>query len=207
MQTSKSTTRTLVVGTAAGALIAAATLLAAPAQAQQPQQGWFNTCTKQADNDICNTQQLIFSDNGQLITAVSLLDVSGQVNNRLFQVTVPTGRLIPPGVGMSIDGGQIQKIDYALCFADRCIAETPLTDALVDSLKRGGEVTFTSINFQRQQNPVRLTLEGFTAAYDGDPIQQSDLEERQRRLTEEIEKRQQEFEERLREKQNAAKEN
>ena len=173
--------------------------------AAQQQRGWFKTCAKQAENDICNTQQLIFADNGQMITAVSLLDISGKVNNKLFQVTVPTGRLIPPGIGMSIDGGAIQKIDYALCFADRCIAEAPLTDAILASLKKGGKVTFTSINFQRQQNPVEMTLEGFTAAYEGEPVQESAVEDRQKKLAEEIEKRQKEFEEKLKAEQEKAK--
>ena len=190
-----------MVTASAGAMLVGSV---ATADAQQ-QRGWFKTCSKQAENDICNTQQLIFSDNGQLITAVSLLDISGQVNNKLFQVTVPTGRLIPPGIGMSIDGGAIQKLDYALCFADRCIAEAPLTDAIIASLKKGGEVTFTSINFQRQQNPVQLTLEGFTAAIEGEAVQQSAVEERQQKLADEIEKRQQEFADRLKAKQNEAK--
>ena len=193
-----------------GAMVAAVAgfslsgLAVTDASAQQ-QRGWFKTCAKQAENDICNTQQLIFSDNGQLITAVSLLDISGKVNNKLFQVTVPTGRLIPPGIGMSIDGGAMQKIDYALCFADRCIAEAPLTDAILGALKKGGKVSFTSINFQRQQNPVEMTLEGFTAAYEGDPVQESDVEDRQKKLAEEIEKRQKEFEEKLKAEQEKAK--
>ncbi|MEM0900241.1 MAG: invasion associated locus B family protein [Pseudomonadota bacterium] len=193
---------------AASAFAAFAFGAAAPAMAQQAQvpAGWFKSCTKQADNDICNVQNIRTAANGQLLTAINLIQVSGTVNRQLFQVAVPTGRVIPAGVSMRIDGGQPQKIDYAICLADRCIAEAPLTDALVASMKRGGEVVLTTLNFQQQPNPITFTLSGFTAAYDGDPLQQSELEERQQQLQAEIQKRREEFQQRLREEQERAKE-
>ena len=55
----------------------------------------------------------------------------------MFQVTVPTGRLVPPGIGMQIDGGKTQKLDYVICFPDRCIAEAPLSDQLVAVAQEG----------------------------------------------------------------------
>src|SRR5690554_2980569 len=102
---------------------------AAPAAAQQQQQlpeGWFKACSKQEDVDICNVQNIMVADTGQLLTAVSMIEVKGKVNRKIFQITVPSGRMIPPGIGMQIDGGQTQKVDYMICLPDRCIAEVPL---------------------------------------------------------------------------------
>src|SRR5690606_8729857 len=110
------------------------------------------------------------------------IEVKGKVNRKVFQITVPTGRMVPPGIGMQIDGGQTQKIDYMLCLPDRCIAEAPLTDELVASFKRGSRVTFTSVNFQNQPNPIQVSLAGFTDAFDGEALQQADIEERQRKI-------------------------
>jgi len=118
---------------------------------------------------------------------------------------VPSGRLVPPGVGMRVDGGKARKIDYAICFPDRCIAEAALTDAMVGSFKRGAEMTLTSVNFQNQRNPIRISLRGFTDAFDGPPLQQSDLDARQRNLREGIEKRREEFEKKLKAEQEKAK--
>ncbi|RUU08967.1 invasion associated locus B family protein, partial [Mesorhizobium sp. M6A.T.Ca.TU.002.02.2.1] len=106
-------------------------------QQQQIPQGWFKACTKQEDVDICNVQNITTAGNGQLVTGVSLIELKGKVNRKVFQVTVPTGRLVPPGIGLQIDTGKAQKLDYVICFPDRCVAEVPLTDQLVASFKKG----------------------------------------------------------------------
>ena len=173
--------------------------------APQAPQGWFKVCTKQEDNDICNVQNIRTANTGQLLTAVNLIQISGKVNRAIFQIAVPTGRVIPAGIGMQIDGGQTRKIDYAICLPDRCIAEAPMTEELVSTLKRGGEMKLTSVNFQNQPNPISITLQGFTAAFDGEPLQQSEVESRQKQLQEAIEQRREDFQRKLREEQEKAK--
>ncbi|MGB7431590.1 MAG: invasion associated locus B family protein [Ahrensia sp.] len=193
--------------TVAAAFVGAVVAVGTPAQAQQATPaGWFKACTKQADNDVCNVQNIRTAANGQLLTAVNLIQITGKTTRAIFQVAVPTGRIIPAGVGLQIDGGQTQKIDYSICLPDRCIAEAPLTSELVAALKRGGELTLTTLNFQQQPNPIKISLNGFTSAFDGDPLQQSELETRQEELQAEIEKRRQEFQERLKAEQEKAKE-
>ncbi|MFC5586075.1 invasion associated locus B family protein [Nitratireductor kimnyeongensis] len=190
---------------AGAACVAASGAGVAAAQQQQPPQGWFKACTKQEDVDICNVQNVLVAETGQMITGVSLIEVKGKVNRKVFQITVPTGRMVPPGIGLQIDGGQTQKIDYAICLPDRCIAEAPLTDQLVASFKRGSELTLTSVNFQNQPNPIKMTLSGFTNAFDGDPLPQSDIEDRQKKLQDFVNKNNEEFTEKLREAQEKAK--
>ena len=73
--------------------------------AGQPPQGWFKVCTKQEDNDICNVQNIRTANTGQLLTAVNLIQITGKVNRAIFQIAVPTGRVIPAGIGLQIDGG------------------------------------------------------------------------------------------------------
>lgn len=193
---------------AAGALgVALTATLPAAAQQQQQQlpEGWFKACSKQEDVDICNVQNILVADTGQLLTGISLIEVKGKTNRRVFQVTVPTGRMVPPGIGLQIDGGQAQKLDYMLCLPDRCIAEGQLTDNLVASFKRGSELTLTSVNFQNQANPIKVSLAGFTAAFDGEPLQQSDLEDRQRQIQDFVSKNTDDFAKKLREEQERAK--
>jgi invasion protein IalB len=145
------------------------------------------------------------ADTGQLLTAVSLIEVKGKINRKIFQVTVPSGRMVPPGIGMQIDGGQTQKVDYMICLPDRCIAEVPLSDQLVASFKRGQQVTLTSVNFQNQPNPIQVSLNGFTGAFDGAPLQQSDIEDRQRKIQEFVSKNTDDFAKKLKEEQERAK--
>jgi invasion protein IalB len=170
-----------------------------------PPQGWFKTCSKQEDNDICSVQNIQLAQNRQMIIAVGLITVEGKVSRKLMQVSVPSARLIPPGVMMQIDGGKGQKLDYAVCFTDRCTAEVPMTDAMIAALKKGHEVVFTSINFRRVPNPIKISLEGFTGAFDGKAITQSQAQERQRLLEEAMQKKNAEAQKALEDAQKAAK--
>ncbi len=188
----------------AAALMAGAMNHASAQTAPEIPAGWFKVCTKQADNDICNVQNVRTAATGQLLTAVNLIQITGKQNRALFQVAVPSGRIIPAGVGLQIDGGQAQKLNYSICLPDRCIAEAPLTQELVAALKRGGSLTMTTVNFQSQPNPIEVSLEGFTAAFDGEPLKQSELETRQKELQAEIEKRRQEFQDKLKAEQEKA---
>lgn len=179
----------------------------APAGAQQQQQpqGWFKACTKQQEIDICNVQNIVTAQTGQLVTAISLLELKGKVSRKVFQVSVPSGRMVTPGIGLQVDGGKAQKLDYAICFPDRCIAEAQLSDQMVASFKKGSTLTLTSVNFQNQQNPVKVSLEGFTGAYDGPALQQSDIEDRQKKLQEFVAKNNEDFAKKLKEEQDKAK--
>jgi invasion protein IalB len=178
---------------------------AAGAAPGAPPLGWFKTCSKQDDNDLCVVQNVILAQNGQLITAVGLITVEGKVNRKILQVSVPTARLVPPGVVMQIDGGKGQKLDYTVCLPDKCTAEVPLTDAMIASLKKGTDVIFTSINFRRAPNPIKVSLNGFTGAFDGPAISQSQLAESQRSLQEGMQKKAEEARKKLEDAQSAAK--
>ena len=170
----------------------AAGLSPAVAQQQQPQvpQGWFKACSKQEESISATSRTSVGASTGQLVTGISLIELKGKVNRKVFQVTVPSGRLVPPGIGLQIDGGKAQKLDYVICFPDRCIAEAPLSDQLVATFKKGSELTLTSVNFQNQPNPIKVTLEGFTGAltagaaavgYRGPPEEAAGLRDQEQR--------------------------
>jgi invasion protein IalB len=175
------------------------------ANAAQPRLGWYKTCAKQDDNDICIVQNLIMANNGQLVTAVGLISIDGKVNRKILQISVPTARLIGPGITMQVDGGKGQKIDYAVCLPDKCTAEIPVTDAMIAGMKKGTDVTFTSINFRRAPNPIKISLDGFGAAYDGQPISDSKLAESQKSLQDSMQKKAEEARKKLEDAQKAAK--
>jgi invasion protein IalB len=197
--------RTVFSAFAASVAMAAAPSASLAQQQAAPPKGWFKVCTKQEDNDVCIVQNLLTANSGQLITAVGLITVAGKANRKIMQVSVPSARLIPVGVQMQVDGGKAQKLDYAICMPDKCVAEVPLTDQVLASLKKGGELVLTSVNFQRAPNPIKISLEGFTGVFDGEPIEQSQLEERQRLLQEEMQKKAEEARKKLEDAQKAAK--
>ena len=189
----------------AGAAIAALTATAASAQSATTNGQWFKACAEQGENTICNVQNIKTANTGQLLTAVSLIEVKGKNEQRIFQISVPTGRLVQPGVSIAIDGKDAIRVPYGLCLPDRCIAEAKLDDKLVAMLKRGGEMTLTSVNYQRAPNPIKMTLGGFTAAFDGEGIKQDELAARQKALADELKKKQADFQAKMKEAQDQAK--
>src|SRR5690606_22388332 len=96
--------RAAIMAAGAAAMVAGSTLAASAQQQPQMPRGWFKVCSKQEDVDICNVQNIVVAESGQLLIGLSLIDLKGKVNRRVFQVTVPSGRMLPPGIGMQIDG-------------------------------------------------------------------------------------------------------
>ena len=200
----KHTARLAAIAALSG-MTAGATFQSAHAQqASSPE--WIKVCTKVGESDICNVQYNLLTAQGQLITGVNLLTSTGKVKRRIFQIAVPTGRYIPEGIKMKIDDGPLNTLPYSLCLPNRCIAETQLSDGLVKALKGGGKIELTSTNFRTQKNPVNVTLKGFTAAFDGPPVKQAEMDARKKKLEEELQKKADEARKKLKEAQDKAKE-
>lgn len=189
----------------ASAMMLAGAYSSASAQAQKRPDGWFKVCAKQDKTDICNTQFQSVASTGQVVTAISLIDVKGEVNRRVFQVTVPSSRLIPAGIKLRVDDKSETTLPYVYCFPQRCIAEVKMDDALIKILKNGGNLVVTSTNVQNKPNPIDITLNGFTAAYDGPPMKQEELAVRQKTLQDELRKKAEAARKKLQDAQEAAK--
>ncbi len=185
--TSKKLSSAIVLSSLSIALLAGGQ--AAAQQTQAKARSWFKVCSKQGDNNICNVQYSITANRGQLVTAVNLLTVTGKIKRKIFQIAVPSGRFIPAGVAVSIDGGKANRLPYSICLPSRCMAEVPLSAGLIKALKKGGELTVTSTNFQNKKSPIKVSLNGFTAAYTGEPLKRTELENRQKQLQEAVQKK------------------
>lgn len=177
----------------------------AMAQNTTKPQGWYKACSDQGESKICNVQYQVVASTGQVITSINLAEITGKIERRVFQITVPTGRLIPPGVELKVDGKKASAMPYSFCTPRVCAAEVKLDDNLVKVLKGGGELDITSVNFQGKPNPVKVSLNGFTSAYDGEPIKRDELAKRQKELQEELAKKAEETRKKLQEAQDAAK--
>ncbi len=190
--------------TGLGLVVGSLSYSAASAQ-QTRAQSWAKICSKVGETDVCNVKYDVITNTGQLVTGVNLLQSKGQTNRRIFQVAVPSGRYIPEGIKVQIDNGNVNTLPYSLCLPDRCLAEIQLSEGLVKALKAGGELTLTSTNYRAVKNPVKITLKGFTAAFDGPPLKRSEVQDRQKQLQEELKKKAKATADKLKAAQDAAK--
>lgn len=183
----------------------AALLAGGQAGAQEADSSWRKVCNKQQDIDVCNTVNNVLSDTGQPLTILNVIEVSGKENQRRFAVQVPTGRLIPEGIKVSVDGAAAKTIPYMVCNGPTCIADAPLDDALLSAMKKGKQLTVTSVNFQGYANPVNVSLQNFAQTYAGAGMTDKAFQEDQDKVQKALQSRQKELEDSLKSAQEKAK--
>lgn len=197
----------IIIANLAISFAAGVSMLHANAQSTNTSSGWFKACSENADSKICNVQIQNIASTGQTIASVNLAEITGKVKRKVFQITVPTNRLIPPGIEMQVDDKKASKVPYSFCMPTICAAEVELNDKLVSVLKAGKSITLTTTNDRGKPNPIKVTLEGFTEAYDGDPVTREGLAERQKKLADQLDEQAKSKRDKLLEAQKAAKEN
>ncbi len=150
--------------------------------------GWYKVCSKTEVGNVCNVQFQVQSQDKQLLTGVNLIEIDGENKRRIFRIIVPSGRSLPPGIQLSVDGKKSAAIPYIFCRPRVCSAEVVLNDALVKVFKAGGALDVSTIDFQSNQQSIPITLKGFTAAYDGPPLDRGqNLADEQDKLKEQLE--------------------
>jgi invasion protein IalB len=105
---------------------------------------------------------------------------------RTLRVILPLGMQIQPGTRVFIDQGPAAQRPYLICFANGCMADYEADAVMVAKLARGQELVIQGIDSSGQPVTVKLPLTDFAKAYEGPPIDPKVLEERQKRLQEEV---------------------
>jgi invasion protein IalB len=150
------------------------------AQQQAPQQelrtthgDWEIHCVM--GSDTCAMQQVGETADGQramLVTIQRLAGVTAEGKNVPAAITIntPLGVLIPYGVRVKIDDGNVAPVPLLRCVPESCVARAPLADEAVEMFKKGSKATVGF--FLQNEVLVDISLNGFTAAYnDLKPVQ------------------------------------
>lgn len=193
-------------GAVIGAAVLALSMLAGPGLAQDaaPAAGapkdidsmtaelldWIKICNTdpKAKKEVCIVNQELRTDNGQFLASVAIREIQGEARKVLL-IAVPPGMLIQPGLRVQVDNGKQEQAKYSICFPNACYAEMVLTDAMISSYKKGGEIILTTLNQQAKPVSFPISLKGFTKIYEGPALNPSEIEARQQRLEEELQKK------------------
>lgn len=105
------------------------------------------------------------SDNDRLVMRVAVAyPPQEQIDSPVAVFQLPLGIHLPPGVQMSIDGGEPVRFPVQICFQAGCRADLPLKDELLAKLK-GGTRAQVSVRVPNGETiNLPLSLMGFTAA-------------------------------------------
>lgn len=172
----------------------------APAGGQKaaPEAAWVKLCEKNAqteNKEICLTHhERLDGNSGMVLVAAAIRKVEGEPKETLL-VRLPTAiaLAIPAGVQIKIDDNQPIKLEYTLCYATSCQAETEVTPDLLKTFRNGKQMVVAAVNLQRKAIGFPVPLDGFSKAYDGPPVDTAKYQEARRKLMEMIRKRQQEL--------------
>ena len=164
---------------------------------------WVKICGTESGSEveICQISQNLLTDGGQLLASVAVQENSGEARKSLL-VRVPTGMLIQPGIRTRIDGGSESTARFSVCFPNACFSDMVIDGAFIDAMKAGNRLVVTTLDQQGKPVTFPMTLIGFTSAYDGPPIDDATLAEKNRQLEAQLEERARAARQRLIDRQN-----
>lgn len=132
---------------------------------------WALQCVKvqNQEDEVCQMYQLLRDESGAPVAEASLfkLDGGGQaVAGGTF--IVPLETLLTQKLTMSVDGGPARTYDFSFCAQVGCYARVGFTAEDVARFKAGNAATVTIVPAlaPTQKVTVKMSLSGFTAAYD-----------------------------------------
>ena len=148
---------------------------AAPAPAQGAPAAWLKVCgpDQATKKETCVVSQEIRAESGQAIASVSLQPSAADPKKYGLGIVVPLGFVLPPGIGINVDGEKKATAQYVICIpgAQRqppmCVAQAALADDFIATLKRGKQMDLMITTPQGKTVPVEVTLVGFAKAFDG----------------------------------------
>ena len=159
---------------------------------------WSKVCeiNKETKAEICLLNIQVVNPENKPIAQVRIIEQKG-ASKKLLSIIMPPGLLIQPGMRIQIDKTNIGTAKFQVCTPQACIAEASLGSNLIGSMKRGNEMNIVGIDQARKQAGFKITLAGFTAAYDGDPIDPKELQKKSETLQQKLQRKADEARQRL----------
>jgi invasion protein IalB len=151
---------------------------------------WTKICGKDGPEgmnakEVCSVLTDARVPSGQIAVAVSLVQPQDGTQKIILRVTLPLGVRLPFGTRIIFDQGAPLQSNYLMCRAG-CSSDYEATADIVDKLKKSRSLTVQAINPGGHQISVNVPLKDFTRAYDGPPIDQKVLLEREKNVQEEL---------------------
>jgi invasion protein IalB len=173
----------------------------APGQAAAPEvpplmySPWTKVCPPKGQD--ANAHQVCFTgkegrlpDNGFMVIGALIIEQEGSPS-KVLRITVPLGMLVQPGTRVIVDQGQPMTAPYSMCFPTGCVAEYEASQELIGKFKKGQSMVVQAINGDGSPISLTVPLPDFAKAFDGPPTDLKTIEDRQKKLQEDILKKQQ----------------
>ncbi|WP_316862413.1 invasion associated locus B family protein [uncultured Cohaesibacter sp.] len=159
---------------------------------------WLKFCSEDAKTkkQLCAITQELKAETGQFLASISVRELEGAKRKALV-IAITPGMLLRHGLTIQIDKGKQIKGTFSICFPNACFSDVAVDETFIEQMKKGAVVSVTALNQQAQPVRFDLSLNGFTASYDGDPIDLQKTAEEQKKLQDLLRKRAEEQRQKL----------
>lgn len=128
---------------------------------------WAMRCVRTPEDqpDQCHLYQRLFSEpENALAEALFYANAPGSDPAAFVEFITPLRTLLTAGLGVSIDGGQPNRVPFTFCQATGCVARVPLNALELQAFRAGGKSTIFIVPVGANQAVTAdMSLSGFTA--------------------------------------------
>ena len=98
------------------------------------------------------------------LTLVLVKTKAGDKTQINMRVIAPIGVFLPTGVALEIDGNAVGRVPFTRCMPQVCMAFAEASPETLAKMKKGNEANFIIYEAPGIGLPMKLSLEGFSAA-------------------------------------------
>lgn len=113
-----------------------------------------------AKNEVCAlVQSVTAEDRNNVGLTIYFQQFSSGV--RVLRVFAPVGVLLPPGIGLKVDGADIGHAPFLRCHTFACYAQVTVEDKLIEQFKSGKTAIFIIFQTEEAGIGIPISLGGF----------------------------------------------
>lgn len=98
------------------------------------------------------------------LTLVIVKAKQGDKIATMMRVMAPIGVFLPTGVALEIDGAAVGRVPFTRCMPQVCVAFAEASADTLAKMKKGGAANFIIYEAPGLGLPMKISLEGFSAA-------------------------------------------
>lgn len=113
-----------------------------------------------AKNEVCAlVQSVTAEDRNNVGLTIYFQQFSNGV--RVLRVFAPVGVLLPPGIGLKVDGNDIGHAPFLRCHTFACYAQVTVEEKLIEQLRTGKTAIFIIFQTEEAGIGIPISLAGF----------------------------------------------
>lgn len=116
-----------------------------------------------SQSDVCALVQSVTAEDRNNVGLTVYFQTFSN-GTQVLRVFAPLGVLLPPGLGLKIDGRDIGHAPFLRCHSFACYAQVVVEGELLNKLKTGTNAIFIIFQTEEAGIGIPISLAGFTAA-------------------------------------------